>query len=217
MSRLINEETLYIASPSAVQRKGPMLLQPQSGRRGFIRSNGIDEKKGIQHPLKVEFSMGINVVNREDSSIPAVQTTDQLAIVEEQVIDLQRSAALIPDKASLSLLVGVIDVSNTKASMLKQILNKVVQKFTPKPQLDASMNKWRQPAYPLLNINFRKGSTVWKLVAAGEVHKSTEEVNQSGGSKGKGCETGEKTAPQVQNLLKRESSEFEKGSKKWQL
>ncbi|KAJ7917748.1 hypothetical protein B0H13DRAFT_2440706 [Mycena leptocephala] len=213
----------------------------------------MDVKKGIKHPLKVEFSMGINIVNREDpndytlpdiafisrnqtmlwisdgslkaktrgiviltclkSSIPDVQTIDQLAIVEEQAVNLQRSETIIPDEtpakynASLSLLVGEIDVSKNKPNLLKQILNKVIPNYTPEPHLidlplhefkargwDVSMNKWRQPVYPALDTNFRNatdGPAIWNLIATGKVHKSTEEVDQPGNMPGsdKECET----------------------------
>ncbi|KAJ7087109.1 hypothetical protein C8R44DRAFT_900749 [Mycena epipterygia] len=206
----------------------------------------IDVKKGIQHPLNVEFSMGINVVNRKNpndpalpeiafisrnqtmlwisdsnlkakargiviltcSSIPDVETTDQLAIVEEQVVDLQRSAANMLDKipaeynASLSLLVGEIDATKNKPNLLKQILNKVTPKSTPEPQLvdlplhefkargwNATLNRWRQPVYPALDINFRNATesstAVWNLVAIGA---EVDETAKLPDYKGKGRE-----------------------------
>lgn len=96
----------------------------------------------------------------------------------------------MPDKApaeynaSLSLLVGEIEAPKNKPNLLKQILNKVTPKPTAEAQLvdlplhefkargwDATLNRWRQPVYPALDINFRNATesstAVWNLVAIG--------------------------------------------------
>ncbi|KAJ7153037.1 hypothetical protein C8R43DRAFT_452278 [Mycena crocata] len=190
----------------------------------------MNVKKGVHHPMEVEFSMGINVVNRADpndttlpdisfisrnqtmlwipdsalkskgrgiivltcSYIPDIQTPDQLAIVEEQTVDIQHTRNDSPslDKApaiynaSLSLLVGAADVAQEKKekpNWMKQIVRKLKPKSTPGSQLadlplyevkargwDVTLNQWRLPVYPTLDAKLHNvtedSSPAWKLV-----------------------------------------------------
>jgi hypothetical protein len=76
--------------------------------------------------------------------------------------------------------------TKAKSPLLKQILNKFTRKSAPQAQLaqlplyeikargwDARLNKWRQPVYPALDVNFRnatdRSDIVWNLVPSGIV------------------------------------------------